>query len=572
MRPLFDPIRRPLSLNGEWLLWEDREENGLYFRSLEDGFRTVSVPSDMAHCIPERPDVNGVFWFKRCFSAEKSAERKRAVLRFEGVNHSAHVFVNGRFVGENRQGYLPFELDITDALLPEGENDLTVRVDTRRRQGQLPTSFYWKNCGGIIRDVWLYFTDSSYIEDASVEAHCGGEAVFKVRGTFGDGAWLDISLKDSLGRVLLEKEEPLCSGEHITETCLSGVSPWSPEDPALYSAELTLKKNGSPVDRTAVVYGYRDFCARDGKLWLNGKEIFLKGFNRHEDHPSCGGAANREVIERDLAMIKASGANFIRMCHYPHDRYELDTADRLGLCLLVEIPLCAYLGPTFGLENPETAPQNELVYANACECLRRMIARDRNHPGVVIWSVSNENNEPADPCVLDNHKGLLELAKMLDPTRPVTHVSTYSTHEDRARFFEHDDIVCFNAYPVQNTRVDRGDRDCSFERSAEMIPRTVRELRELFPGKPVLVTEFGYRTGVPFDSVDSERLQAEAVASEFLAACREANGASVWVFADHLWPNDPELLSDISRFGLLWPDRSKKAAFDVYSQLLKNTP
>ena len=85
----------------------------------------------------------------------------------------------------------------------------------------------------------------------------------------------------------------------------------------------------------------------------------------------------------------------------------------------------------------------------------------------------------------------------------------------------------------------------------------------------MIITEFGYRTGIPFDSVDDEKIQAMAVSKEFEAACQCANGASVWIFADHLWPDDYRLVSDISHYGLLNRDRSKKPAFDAFCKLLK---
>ncbi|MBQ1955399.1 MAG: hypothetical protein II350_06630 [Clostridia bacterium] len=573
MRALFDTIRRPVSLNGEWFLCEDREENGLNFqKNIDETYRKVNVPSDISVCFPERPYACGVFWYKKRFFAENFLKPRRQILHFEAVNHTAHVYVNGKYVGKNEQGYLPFELDVTDALVLDGENELTVRVDTRRRQGQIPTSFYWKNYGGILRDVWLYSTEKSYIEDAFVCANGNGRASFRVCTVNGEGAELHLCIRDKFGKTVAENKIFASGKENCLLTEIGNPMLWSPEDPNLYTAEITLLADGAPVDRNVFEYGYRDIDARDGKLWLNGKEIFLKGFNRHEDHPKCGGAANEEVITSDLEMIKASGANFIRMCHYPHDRRELELADRLGLCLLVEIPLCAYMGDTFGIDGSENKAQNELVYANACECMRRMIVRDRNHPSVIIWSVSNENNEPADNAVLDNHKGLIGLTKKLDATRLATHVSTYSTHVDRDKFFVNDDVICFNAYPVQFARVDLRNTECPFEKSAEMIPNTVKELRALYPGKPIIVTEFGYRTGVPMDSVDEELLQAKGVSAEFSAAAACANGASVWVFADHRWPNDHRLLSDISRFGLLRQDRTKKAAFDVYCELLKKAP
>lgn len=567
----FDKIRLPLDLNGEWFV---REDNGTFPADIYGtaGYRAVTVPSDIAGCFPETPYATGVFWFKKHFVPKDIYASKRLVLRFDAVNYSAYVYLNGKYLGCNDQGFLPFELEITKEVRLNEINELAVRVDTRRKQGQLPSSFYWKNCGGIIRDVCLYSTNNSYIDDAFIEAHANGSAVIHTCIVTQEALSQRITIKDSMEKLVLERTDPVRCGEYSFLTQCEGIEAWSMDNPNLYSAEISLENDGGIIDKMTVVFGYRDIEAVNGKLYLNGKDIFLKGFNRHEDHPKCGGAACEQVVKADLEMIKASGANFIRMCHYPHDQRELDLADRLGLALLVEIPLCAYMGDTFGVEGAEQPPQNEMVYANACECLQRMILRDRNHPSILIWSVSNENREPDNLDVQDNHKALIQLAKKLDSTRLATHVSTYSTDPNREKYFVHDDVICFNAYPSLNYRIEYRDEHYDFTASQRMITETVAELRSIYPHKPVIITEFGYRTGIPFDSVDDEVIQATAVTKEYEAACQCANGASVWLWADHLWPNDHRLLSDISRFGLLNRDRSKKLAFDAFCKLLKQKP
>ena len=566
-----DEIRLPLDLNGEWFVRNDTTAEGMFPADISGtaGYRTVTIPSDLAGCFPEEPYATGVFWFKKHFLLGEAYASKRLVLRFDAVNYSAHVYLNGKYLGFNDQGFLPFEMELTDEVRFNEINELTVRVDTRRKQGQLPTSFYWKNCGGIIRDVCIYCTCSSYIDDAFVEAHADGTAVFHTSIVSDMPLTQRIVVKDASGETLHERLTSVCGGEYAVETQTENIVPWSMDVPSLYSAEITLEDSGTVLDKRTVVFGYRDITAADGKLYLNGQEVFLKGFNRHEDHPQCGGAACEEVVNADFEMIKASGANFVRMCHYPHDQRELDLADKLGLALLVEIPLCAYMGDTFGIEGSENKPQNEMVYANSCECLKRMIRRDRNHPSVLIWSVSNENREPDNFEVLDNHKGLLQLAKKLDPTRLATHVSTYSTDPNCYNYFVYDDVICFNAYPTLNYRVEQRNENYDYSESQEMITQTVEKIRKLYPHKPIVVTEFGYRTGIPFDSVDDEEIQARAISAEFEAACRCANGASIWLFADHLWPNDHRLLSDVSRFGLLNRDRSKKLSYEVFCNLLK---
>jgi len=569
----FDTIRQPLDLCGEWLVYADKTAEGMLPEEINEAatYRTIRIPADIALCYPEKPYATGVFWFKKYFVLDEVYAARRLVLRFDAINYSAHVYLNGKYLGFNDHGFLPFELEITNAAKLNECNELIVRVDTRRKQGQLPSSFYWKNCGGIIRDVCIYSTKDSYINDAFVEAHANGSAVFHTDIVSDVPLTQRIAVKDAAGETLHERLASVCGGEYSVAAQTENIVPWSMDTPKLYCAEITLEDSGTILDKKTIMFGYRDIAAAEGKLYLNGQEVFLKGFNRHEDHPQCGGAACEEVVNTDFEMIKASGANFVRMCHYPHDQRELDLADKLGLALLVEIPLCAYMGDTFGIEGSENKPQNEMVYANSCECLKRMIRRDRNHPSVFIWSVSNENQEPDNFDVLDNHKGLLQLAKKLDPTRLATHVSTYSTDPNCYNYFVYDDVICFNAYPTLNYRVERRNENYDYSESQEMITQTVGKIKKLYPHKPIVVTEFGYRTGIPFDSVDDEEIQARAISAEFEAAYRCANGASVWLFADHLWPNDHRLLSDVSRFGLLNRDRSKKAAYDVYCKLLKQS-
>jgi len=463
---------------------------------------------------------------------------------------------------------LPFDMDISDAVVFGEENELLVRVDMRRKQGELPTSFYWKNYGGILRDVCIYATANSYIDKAYVEAHFDGTAIFDTKIVLnGENLTQKIVIKDADENVIFETENK-AEAENKIETKAEIIN-WSVENPVLYTAEISLYKNGEIIDKKTVTFGYRDIEIIDGKICLNKKEIFLKGFNRHEDHIKSGGAACEEVVKSDFKMIKETGANFIRMCHYPHDERELDEADRLGLLLLVEIPLCAYMTDCFGIENPEDPRHNEVVYRNAREVLTRMIERDRNHPSVIIWSVSNENNEPGYDEVLDNHKALIELAHKLDNTRLATHVSMFSRNGKKDTFFIYDDVICVNTYVSLLGRKTKRNANYDFKKSHQMLKETIIGLKTAYPGKPVVISEFGYNTGIAFDSTEDEKIQAEAVKTEYLAIKEFAEGASVWLFADHQWVDAKQIPGTLSTYGLLNRDRSKKEAFDVYAQLLK---
>ena len=563
----FNEIRCAVDLGGKWLMFEDPTEIAPCPSSVDAGGRTVTLPSDIAHCIPERPYTEGVYWFTRRISIPGAYAGKRVILRFDAVNYAASVFVGGVFVGRSEQGFLPFEFEITDYVRPGCETDLSVRVDTRRVPGQLPTSFFWKNCGGILRDVTMYATEKEYIRDAYVTADHTGKAVFCAEIRSVSDAALSVRVMTENGTEIAEMSVTAAAETECTHD-FTGITAWSPDCPALYRAEFTLNRDGRVLDRVCRTFGFRTVEAKDGKILLNGEEIFLRGYNRHEDHPATGGAASDTAVATDFSHIKASGANFIRMCHYPHDVRELDAADRLGLCLLVEIPMCGYGGSRLGIHNAEAPIYNEAVYCAARECLVRMIRRDRSHPSVILWSVSNENEEPEEN-VIRNQDALIRIAKQMDPSRLATHVSNHARHKERNTFFREDDVICFNTYRTIFGRIYNKNREFDPREAGDAIAATADGLRKDFPTKPVIVSEFGYRTCDSFDGPEDEEIQAAAVAAEYEGARRSANGASVWLYADHMWPKDNGLAGDISEYGLLRRDRSEKKAFRLYSDLLK---
>ena len=563
----FDNIRGAVDLGGIWRMTEDPTEIMPCPAFDAVSGREVMLPADLGHCIPERPYAEGVFWFCRRITVPGAYSGKRIVLRFDAVNYDASVFVGGVFIGRSEQGFLPFEFEITDTVRPGCESEIAVRVDTCRVPGQLPTSFFWKNCGGILRDVTMYATASEYIRDAYVTADHTGKANFRAEIRAASDADISVRILASDGEVITEKTVSAAAETECTLD-VANFTAWSPDSPELYRAEFTLLRSGKPIDRISRTFGFRTVEAKDGKILLNGSEIFLRGYNRHEDHPATGGAASDDVVAADFAHIKASGANFVRMCHYPHDIRELDEADRLGLCLLVEIPLCGYDATKLGIRNGDTKTANEEVYCNARECLVRMIRRDRNHPSVIIWSVSNENEEPAEH-IIRNQDALIRIAKKLDPSRLVTHVSNHSRHKERKNFFREDDVICLNTYRTIFGRIYNKNKDFDPAQAGSDIVETVEGLRRDFPEKPVIVTEFGYRTCDSFDGPEDEDIQAAAVAAEYEGARRAANGASVWLYADHLWPKGNGLAGDVSEYGLLRRDRSEKKAYKVYSDLMK---
>jgi beta-glucuronidase len=317
--------------------------------------------------------------------------------------------------------------------------------------------------------------------------------------------------------------------------------PWSPDHPVLYTATIALRSQGRAVDSCAVRFGFRRVEAKQDALLLNGEPVLLTGFNRHEDSPARRMCVDPETARADLLAMKRMGASFLRLCHYPQHPSTLDLCDELGLLAMCEIPLYQWYGPP---DRREDCPK---VVEAARRQLGKMIRRYRNHPSVVFWSVSNETCTQ-HPEVADANRDLMRLAKELDPTRLAVHVSDHwQPYHDCQDDFTVDDVVCVNGYP---------DPDSGARWWAEQLER----LHRAYPGKPILVTEFGgaYKEG--------EERQARCVQAGFDGITAPYTcGMLIWCWADHPWPTELEDISlhGLSSFGVLTRERQPRKAAEV---------
>lgn len=527
------------------------------------------MPSCFEAGCPGIDFYEGICWYRRTFRPDAEWKSRRVVLKFEAVNYRARVWLNDQFVGENRDGFLPFEFDIQDKLLFDGINTLAVSVDNSHHEGDVPGQHVgWRGYGGIIREVSLFVTEFLRIGNVRVvatPAGSGGEMQFCLQiengGPRAVECAIEMAVGDPAGLVLAKLTSArvlVASGggaEVVMDGTLTGIRAWSPSSPVLYTAHAVLKVDGRTVDETSTRFGFRRIQATPHGLLLNGEPVFLTGFNRHEDSPRTAMATDLQTTRSDLKAMKEAGANFVRLCHYPHHPAELDMCDEIGLLALDEIPLY------FWNDIAEGRRTNKARVKAAARQLERMIARDFNHPSVIFWSVSNETHDD-EPEVAESNRELIRLARRLDPTRLHVHVTCrFMTHP----FFEEDDVMCVNYYPS----IDWGGGGHTpgtfdYAGSSTKWRESLAELRGKFPDKPILVTEFGYCSfpgtyGHSFGEDEHARvLEHEFKALRAPLVC----GAAIWCWADHAWPAGRFLGGlGISPFGVLGRDRRKLKPF-----------
>jgi beta-galactosidase/beta-glucuronidase len=544
-----------------WGAWQaaldpqDKGEREGYFKPefAAQGWKDVNVPASFANVAPEIDRYEGVGWFRKSFRLPDSWKGRRVVLAFKGINNHAKIWLNGRPVGENSDAFLPFEVPIDGALRFDGDNVLAIHVDNTRRRDEIPGGRQgWHPYGGILRPVAIWATDPFRIDRVRICGQPQGED-----GQF--TLWARVINgrdKPAEGRLRIHWSEPATRPDQYVDTGVlepaqektlevSGTVPrirvWSPDQPRRSAVQVALMSGEQTIDAQGVQFGFRKIEARGETLYLNGKPVFLTGFNRHEDSPRKDMCPDPDLTLKDLVRMKEMGSNFIRLCHYPQGQGTLDQCDTVGLLAMCEIPLYMWPGLEEGLDNYRGTVES------AQRQLTKMIECYYNHPSVIFWSVSNET-QTQHPEVRGTNVMLIQQARRLDPTRLAVHVSDHWQQGDpRADSFGEDDVICLNGYP--NPKDGPG-----------WWTRRLEELHREYPGKPILITEFGGEADRPIDW-QIGRLKAGFEGTTAPYVC----GTTIWCWADHPW-DKTWLKPPLSPYGLFTRDRRPRASVEVARQ------
>jgi beta-galactosidase len=368
-------------------------------------------------------------WYRRHVTIDTSLilAKKRIFIEFEAAFRVSDVYVNGTLVGTHKGGYTGFSYDITSNI-HAGDNVVAVRLDANWNGQIAPRAGEHIFAGGIYRDVSLVATDPLHVTwcgtFVSTPQATAGSATVKVKteikndGTAAVNCRVRTIVVDASKTqvTLFESALSVAAGATTmfvqTSGAISNPHLWSPSSPYLYKVYTEVLNGATAVDNFVSPLGIRSIrWDKDSGFFLNGQHLWLQGCNVHQDHAGWGDGTTNSGSYRDVKLIKDCGMNFIRGSHYPHDPAFYDACDSLGIALWSEMcfwgfPSTMGGGPWNASSYPTVTADQAPFEQNVIDQLKEMIRIHRNHPSVIIWSMSNEV-EFIDASVSEKAKTLL---------------------------------------------------------------------------------------------------------------------------------------------------------------------
>lgn len=316
---------------------------------------------------------------------------KRVLLRFDGVYNYARLWVNGTAVRTHDGGFTTWYADITTLVTPGREAVVTLGVTDRPTSIAGQSDYAHHSIGGILRDVTLVALPASYLTRLHADttfdsAYRDATLTVTAAAVFGTGrgGTAELSLTDPTGRaVAITPSKITLTGTDPHQQAVIPVKAplkWDAEHPNLYTLTATFTAGGEKETVTRAV-GFRQVEVEGNQLVVNGRPVHLLGVCHHSITEKQGRSTSPAMEEQAARLYKEANCNFIRTSHYPPTPALLDWADRLGLYVEVEAPVCFQQGT---VDDPAYTEQYMTQFAE-------MIERDRSHACVIEWSVGNES-------------------------------------------------------------------------------------------------------------------------------------------------------------------------------------
>ena len=359
---------------------------------------------------------NPVGSYVTTFNVSPEMLSKNLILHFGGVKSAMYIWVNGKKVGYSQNSMSPAEFDIT-SFVHEGSNRLAVEVYRWSDGSYLEDQDMWR-LSGIFRPVQLWVRPQVHIADYKLTAipmFSEKRGVTDVRGMFSAEVKVCNTGKKTVkelpvtvkidGTIIMDYIEKLASGDTATvrlSHLMQHVHLWSAHDPYLYP--VSIETEGEHFDYHT---GFKKVEVVGDVLKINGKNVKLRGVNRHDHHPRTGRFVDRATYDKDISLMKQCNINFLRTSHYPDDPYLYELCDRYGIFVMDEANQESH---GYGYANEYMGHQPDWKEAHVDRAVS-LVERDKNHPSIFLWSLGNEGG------VGPNIQAMKDTIERLDNTR-----------------------------------------------------------------------------------------------------------------------------------------------------------
>lgn len=547
--------RRRISMDGMWKFHLDERsvgENEGWIDGIP-GEEMIPVPASFQDFYTEKDirEYTGDFWYETDFFVPGEWEGREILLRFGAATHRASVYVNGILITEHEGGFLPFSAKVTTVVRYDSYNKVVVKVNNELNCTNLPCGetitlpngkkmskpyFDFFNYAGLQRSVYLLALPGESIVDFDLDYAIHGknaEVSYQIR-TNGEHA-VQLALFDAKGHCVAQKDGK--EGVLYVENARL----WQVRNAYLYRLRIRIMDGEELIDEYEQEIGIRTVKVEGTDILINGEPVYLKGFGKHEDSDIVGRGFSIGIMKRDFELMKWIGANSFRTSHYPYSEEIYQMADREGFLIIDEVPAVgmfqslmnfmeASTGKQTAFFEKETTPVLLKAHLRAIE---EMIARDKNHPSIVAWSLLNEP-ETTNEAAVPYFKEVFDLANKLDmQKRPRTFALIMNSLSDTCKCYQFSDIIALNRY--YGWYMKGGYEICVAE---ELFRKEMDAWKEKKLNKPFIFTEYGADTLASEHKLPSV-MWSQEYQDEYLKMTHEVfdsydfiKGEQIWNFAD----------------------------------------
>lgn len=546
LKPIETDSRECKTLDGLWEFKIDTNKRGFteeWWKNALEGARKIAVPASYNDQLADETVRNhvGDVWYQTQVRIPKGWEGQRIVLRFDAVTHRGTVWVDDIEVISHQGGYTPFEADISAYVVAKSTVRVTVCVNNELSWQTIPPGvvveqdgtskqFYFHdffNYAGIHRHVWLYSTPHNFIRDITIStSFLDNLSTGYVRYQIDAPGNIDCHLLDHKGNVVARSSgaEGLLEVDHPTL--------WQPGNAYLYLLRVTAEQ-----DCYELRVGIRTVKVENDGFLINNQPFYFTGFGRHEDADLRGKGFDNVLLVHDQALMRWIGANSYRTSHYPYAEEMLDWADEHGVVVIDETPAVGFNVSLPMLRNFTRPDQlfcpdviNDETQRAHLDAIKELIARDKNHPSVVMWCIANEP-DAREVASRDYFRPLAEATRQLDPSRPICCVNITKSSLQEDQISDLFDVLCLNRYYGW------------YENPADLVAAEKRLEADLIAWhdkhrKPIIITEYGTDTLAGLHSVYQD-MWSEEYQCAFLDMYHAVFdrlpfvvGEQVWNFAD----------------------------------------